>query len=358
MNGWGQSVFARFEGSSAVSVKLKGNGLYYSYRIDNGPWKKIQVRQGTVTLATGLSKKDVHTLHFGKSDEASYGTMIFYDLVLDQGYTALDPEAPKLTFEAIGDSITAGFKADCLPGGKDSSGKTCIPSQSNEDQYETYVAHLADTWGTDDWSVVARSGIGIGNVVGAGGTSLEEYKCSAWTELTYNRCKEWDFSAERRQPDVIMVNLGTNDYAFGNPALFTFQSGYVELVKFVRSKHPHATIFCLCPLQYSLNGPLGGSDQETWDGVNSTAQGRDKKWETMRDGVRGAVKQLGDPKVVYVPTGTPDDPWMDGASEYSDWTHPTVDGHTHFAKLLADVLTPIIRRNHPLALPMPGPMLV
>ncbi len=67
VNGWGQSVFARFKGSSAVSVKLNGGGLYYSYRVDNGPWKKILVQQGTVTLASNLAKQEEHTLHFGLS---------------------------------------------------------------------------------------------------------------------------------------------------------------------------------------------------------------------------------------------------------------------------------------------------
>ena len=162
VNGWGQSVFARFKGSSAVSVKLNGGGLYYSYRVDNGPWKKILVQQGTVTLASNLAKQEEHTLHFGKSDESSYGAMTFSDLVLDHGFTALDPGSPKLTYEAIGDSITAGFKVDCHPGGG-------YPSTANEDQYETYVSHLADAWGTDDWSVIARSGIGVGPVAGAGG---------------------------------------------------------------------------------------------------------------------------------------------------------------------------------------------
>lgn len=50
--------------------------------------------------------------------------------------------------------------------------------------------------------------------------------------------------------------------------------------------------------------------------------------------------------MIYVPTGSPADPWLDCQTEYSDQTHPTVQGHTKFAKKLAEVLTPIVRRNH------------
>merc|ERR1712000_49283 len=204
--------------------------------------------------------------------------------------------------------------------------------------------------------VIACSGIGVGPVAGAGGTILEEYKCRAYSGSSCSWGDvQWDFSLEKRQPDVITVNLGTNDYAFGNPSLATYRANYKEFVSFVRSKHPYATIFCLCPLQYSLNGPLSGTNTTLQDGVHSEVQARDKKWETMRDGVRGAVEALNDPKIVYIATSTPNDPWMDGATEFSDWTHPTVEGHSHFAKLLEKVLTPIVRRNHPFALPAPSP---
>lgn len=163
---------------------------------------------------------------------------------------------------------------------------------------------------------------------------LEEYKSRSWSSSL-----KWNFSEDRRQPDVITVNLGTNDFAFGNPSLATFQNNYKQFVSFVRSVHPHARIFCICPLQYSLNGPL------SLNGIGRPL-GRDKKWETMMKGVKGAVEALGDPKIVYIPMGTPEDPPMDGATEFSDWTHPTVEGHAHFAKLLEKVLTPIVRSNH------------
>lgn len=346
VTGWGQSFFAKFKGTTKVAVKLNGGGLYYSYRIDGGAWTKIKVAQGTVVLASNLAKEKEHTLHFGRSDEASYGTYTYYDLILDAGYTALAPGAPKLTYQAIGDSITAGFKVDLQPG-------QGSPSTSNEDEYETYVAHLADYWGTDDWSMVARSGIGVGPVSGAGGTMLEEYKCRdySWTSCNDWNDRQWDFSLEQRQPDVITVNLGTNDYAFVDPSQATFQGNYKDFLVFLRSKYLHATIFAICPLQYSLNGPLNSSSLGSPRGNSFVPQARDKKWLVMRDGVEGAAKELGDSKIIYIATGNPNAPWMDGATEFSDYTHPTVKGHAHFAKLLEKVLTPIVESNHPFAFP-------
>merc|ERR1712000_64139 len=348
---WGQSVVARFKGSSSVKIRVSGGGRYYSYRVDGQPWTKVMVgANAVVTLANNLNVQQEHTVHFGKSDEASYGTWTFHDLMLDRGYEALKPEATKLKFEAIGDSITAGFKVDCHPGGGS-------PTTANEDQYETYVSHLADVWGTDDWNVIARSGIGAGPVSGAGGTILEEYKCRDYSSL---RCsdwgeQQWDFGLESRQPDVVTINIGTNDYAFGNPSLTTFKTNLKEFISFVRSKHQQATIFCICPLQYSLNGPLASANASA---LHSEASGRDVKWETMMKGVREAAEELHDSKVIYVATGDPNAPWMDGATEFSDWTHPTVDGHAHFAKELEKVLTPIVRRNHPEAFAASTPMVV
>jgi len=263
--------------------------------------------------------------------------MAFHDLVLDTGYTALALGTPKLTYEAIGDSITAGFKVDCKPGGGS-------PTTANEDAYQTYVAHLAAAWGTDDWHMVARSGVGAGPVGGAGNpnTIVEMFKCQGFT---WNGChggdagglNPWNFTLEQREPDIVTINIGTNDYAFGNPSLATFKKNYQDLVAYVRLRRPRATIFCLCPLQYSLSAPLNGS-------LDNGVDGRDPKWVTMRDGIKGAVEELGDAKIVYIPTGTPEKPWMDGATEFSDWTHPTVEGHAHFAKLLEEVLTPIVHR--------------
>lgn len=65
----------------------------------------------------------------------------------------------------------------------------------------------------------------------------------------------------------------------------------------------------------------------------------------MQRGVEGAVKALNDPKIVYVPTGSPANPWLDGATEFVDWTHPTVAGHIKFAKRLEQVLTPIVESH-------------
>ncbi len=47
------------------------------------------------------------------------------------------------------------------------------------------------------------------------------------------------------------------------------------------------------------------------------------------EGVEGAVAALADPKIVCVPFGTPDDP---PGTEFSDHTHPTVEGHAHYAR--------------------------
>merc|ERR1719469_1735856 len=159
---------------------------------------------------------------------------------------------------------------------------------------------------------------------------MDQYKCRVFSDETL--CKgpddvQWEFSSglEAWKPDVITINLGTNDYSFGTPSKSAFQQSYQELVAFVRSVNPDALIFCICPLMYSLE------DSEDC--------------RHMQEGVEGAVKALNDDKVLYIATGDVDAPWMNGASDFSDWTHPTIDGHNKFAKRLYDLLTPHIDKH-------------
>jgi len=330
VTGWGQSITAKFQGSERVAIKIKGPAalgeLYYSYRIDGGKWKKLLAKSGTFTLFDGLDG-GVHTLTFGKNNEAQYGKWIFHDLVVDEGATAIQPDSSKFVYSAIGDSITAGYKVTCRPG--DSS---CAGRPDTENQNLAYTGVLADLWGITEWDSISRSGEAVSiepNGIGEG-KMIDQYKCRTFSET---RCKsaedgdvEYDFEDSTWQPDVITVNLGTNDYAFGDPSESKFQKAYEEFVAFVRSKYPNALIFCLCPLQYSFSSSS-------------------PRWVKAKAGVEGAVKELNDANILYIATGDADDLWLTPSTDYSDYTHPTVEGSVKFAKKLHEILTPVIEQH-------------
>ena len=54
----------------------------------------------------------------------------------------------------------------------------------------------------------------------------------------------WDFS---KQPDLVVINLGTNDAAYtssDNTKMREYAAGYTEFLKTVRAKNPNAAIIC------------------------------------------------------------------------------------------------------------------
>jgi len=90
-------------------------------------------------------------------------------------------------------------------------------------------------------------------------------------------------------------------------------------------------IMCIQPLQYSCGG-------------GST------KLQAIVDGLEDAVRDVqatGDSKVRYHTTGTSQEPWLHCRDDYSDYTHPTVEGNKKFADKLLETLTADVREFFP-----------
>jgi hypothetical protein len=160
-----------------------------------------------------------------------------------------------------------------------------------------------------------------------------EWPCRSFWASWQGACPApWDFGAW--QADVVTINLGTNDFAFGEAADVTAKAirrGYAELLALVRAKYPGALILCIQPLQLSCGG---GS----------------AKLQGIVDGLQAAVegaRQAGDSMVRYHTTGTVEAPWLDCAMDYSDYTHPTVEGNRKFANELLKTLTADVREFFP-----------
>lgn len=343
----------RFSRSTRVGLTL-GPGetdLYYSYRVDDGDWMKVQGTSDRMMLAEDLDPSTEHVVRFGKCDESSDGVLDLVNLELDGGYT-VSSQPEQLVYHAIGDSITAGFKAECSA--IDDGGPECAAlSHATENIYNTYVRHLADAWGTDLWSSVARTGAGVGDiyVTTTGGQQVRADR----KMLDYYKCREfyggpecydpWDFASEVRKPNIITINLGTNDYTYENfPSDETFQGLYVELIQFVQNLYPDALVFCIAPLQYTIAGPRAGAPPN--------------KWTSMVDNVKAVVDTIASDNVIFIATGDASDPPLNLETDYVDDTHPTAGGHAKFAEFLEPLMTPAIRQKFPDLLPEAREVLV
>ncbi len=172
--------------------------------------KVANVERGTYVLAEGL-EDGYHTVEVRRASRNVYGN--FFDSRGLAGKAALasvkiegsdpkllhEPVARQRKLEFIGDSITCGDAIANYHGN----------ANGNEDALRTYAAYTARNLNAD-WNVMSISGNGcIGSVLG--GPLLDLPDQYLYTDAMGNGKVEWDFS--QYQPDVVIVNLGTNDRA-------------------------------------------------------------------------------------------------------------------------------------------------
>ena len=179
-----------------------------------------------------------------KLSESPHSTYAISDITV----TGKDvkPTADKELFiEFVGDSITCGY-------GVDDEVKEHNFSTTTEDVTKAYAYKTAQLLNAD-YSMVSFSGYGI-----ISGYSDGENKVSSqtvpqyYTKLGYSWTNNpdfspaslsWDFS--KRQPDIIVINLGTNDDSYCKnieERCLEYQQEYVNFLKTVRENNPDALI--------------------------------------------------------------------------------------------------------------------
>ena len=238
---WSGSGFSiRFKGSSVLAEIYSNapdtrNLAYLKVYVDGVEMKDIMLKDECqiVTLAEGLDPEKEHTVEVRKRTNARSSTAGVGRIVLMDG-TILEPEKPKdRLIEFLGDSLTVGYVAS-----KD--GKTATAwSTTTEDVTGTYCPQIADAFGAE-YMATAISGRGIVRNNG-GDTDVLFPDIYPQLDLYNNPGVDYDFA---RQPDVIVINLGTNDESAANAQLpkAVFQEGLYQFLKDVRQYNPNAQI--------------------------------------------------------------------------------------------------------------------
>lgn len=150
--------------------------------------------------------------------------------------------------EFIGDSITCGY-------GIDDPDKDHHFVTSTEDVTKAY-AYLTARALNADYSIVSFSGYGIISGYTTNGEKVTAQTVPQfYTKLGYSwstngtfspQNVEWDFS--KRQPDLVVINLGTNDDSYTQGDLDKqneYSENYTEFIKLIREKNPSARILCV-----------------------------------------------------------------------------------------------------------------
>jgi len=221
--GWpGTNIRTRFAGTE-ISIELtEGGAQYYEITIDGVQQEPLHTQTGrrTYVLATGLAAGE-HDLVVARRTESFFGTTTFHGF---PGATFVQTPRPTRLVEFIGDSITCGY-------GVLGAAATCDFSAATEAETRAWATLASDELGVAHVTI-AYSGIGMYRN-GDGSTT-------AVMPLRYDRIlaehatPAWDFSYT---PDVIVINLGTNDFAPGDPGM-PYVTATVDFVRTLKTKFP------------------------------------------------------------------------------------------------------------------------
>ncbi len=243
----GTTISARFQGSS-LKVVCKPMTGYFMAQVDGCEPFKVGFnaeRDSVVTVATALPRGE-HEVRLMYVIEGLFRTPEFRGFVLDKGCSLLQPSAlPERKIEFIGNSITCGY-------GVESIEMTDPFEDETENHWLTYANIVSDSLHAQHTSI-SRSGIGVYRNYDGPKTGDVENMPWQYEYTLFNKHEEkWDFS--KYQPQLVCINLGTNDLSTPNYDISLYEKNYRMFLTTVRSKYPDAKIVL-------LTGPMLGEKE-------------------------------------------------------------------------------------------------
>ncbi len=264
---WSASeVRLRFQGT-ALNARIKEAGEdRLQVVVDGKPTSTIELKngEGVYNAASNLPPGQ-HTLALVKRTEAFVGIPQFLGFQMEQGGRLLPlPARPDRRIEVIGDSISCGF-------GNEGKNQNERFSPATENAYLTYGAIAARTLGA-------------------------EYFCEAWSGRKmwpdntmpeiYDRTLATDanshWNAAQWTPDVVVINLATNDFGKDNPDEAKWTQGYEAFVSRLRAAYPKTQIYCAIGSMMSDAYPSGHKALTTLRGCLNKIVEDEKKAGDMR----------------------------------------------------------------------------
>lgn len=234
----GIQINTGFTGTSLKMVAKPMSG-YFMASIDGCEAFKVGFnaeKDSVVTLAAALPQGE-HQVKLMYAIEGYERHPEFRGFVLDEGAKLVDaPALPTRKIEFIGNSITCGY-------GVEMTEPDIRFSYESENHYYTYAALTARSLQAQHITV-ARSGIGVYRNYAGPKEGSENNMNDCYTQtLLYDPTCPWDFS--RYTPDVVCINLGTNDTSTQPYDKKLLYQGYEKLYKQVRCHYPTSKIVLL-----------------------------------------------------------------------------------------------------------------
>ncbi len=203
----GIEFIARIEDSFTFTVTVEGaDDAYFTVYIDGERmYERYEAKANSTTeiMVDGVGILAEYTVMILKQTESSrsistISSIEFYGHLIDAA-----PKRQKYV-EFIGDSITCGmgnYWIDKTDGKQDHA--------VNEDGTKTFATFTAEYFNAD-FSMISYSGIGVAYGYTGDFTMSDFYQKESYHR---NPDKAYDFSG-KRVPDLVIINLGTNDRSF------------------------------------------------------------------------------------------------------------------------------------------------
>ncbi len=179
-------------------------------------------------LAKGLADGE-HELTFWRRTETLAGVVEVESIDVVGGALLSPPAASSKRIEVIGDSITVGFGVDCGP--EDGF------SYATENNYQTYEAVAARALGAE---LVTLAWTGIGMLRDDDGQEETQMPERYLRTIATESASKWSFDA--LIPDAVVVALGTNDFAGGDPGA-EYVSVFAKFLDDMRGRYPDARLY-------------------------------------------------------------------------------------------------------------------
>jgi lysophospholipase L1-like esterase len=302
----GSTITARISGTS-ITVRLDdgdGGNDRFEVWIDGAQQAPLVAQAGGAhdyALATGLANGP-HDVVIERRTESFFGATTYLGF---PNATFVPTPGPSRWIEFVGDSITCGYGVL----GPDQS--SCF-SNDTEAESRGWASLTARQLGAAH-SAIAYSGKGV---IRNGDGSTTDLVPALYERTLADEPAAWDFGAYA--PDVVVVDLGTNDFAKGDPGP-AFVTGYTQFVAAIRAHHPNAWIVV-------AQSPMLS------DGYPQGAMQRTKSAAYLQQ-VVAARNGTGDAKVVYLEIAE-QDPNDGYACDY----HPSATTHMKMAaQLVAEI---------------------
>ncbi len=297
-------------GSATAECNYCRYGIYVNDKLVIDDLLKEKNKVITVFDSTQIETVTIRVIKLSESASSTLG--IGKIKVLSEGTVTPAPNKVH-RIEFIGDSITCGY-------GVDNPDRRGTFSTQTEDVTKTYAYKTAQALNAD-YSIVAFSGYGVlsghtaNGVINTRGLLPIYYDKMGFSYGAFdNQIRvdtiTWNFSLF--VPDIIVINLGTNDYSYCKKDVnkkIEFALAYVSFLKQIRERNPDAVILCTL-------GMMG-----------------DKLYPYVRAAVSTYRKDTGDTKVYSMRFA------VEKASDgYGTKMHPSPITHEKAAKKLTSLL--------------------